>query len=463
MLDNIKQQMCGRAGRAGIDNFGESILVLRPDQRDQGLKLINDPLPPIRSCLCSEKGYRGFQRLVLDCICGKLATSASEIMEFFSHTLLFIQIEKEILMEAIISSINHFLLYEFIVPKTCRPLVDDVSLRTSTPIEEEIANEAIISNSDQDSNSDAIPRQAEKTLPHINYFDNFSASLFGEATFHSSFSPEHESILVKHQLEEALDSLVLSDELHMCYLITPMWNLPIIADWMSYFYLFTKLSAKRIHVASIIGIQDSFFYTQAISHKICTHTLNSSSSIPSNTINILMKAQRFYFAMVLEELLNEAPLFEIEKKYKVNRGALQSLMVSAQSFAGQIVNFCRTIGYWHLAELLSTYCKRLNFGVKPEILPLTEIPGVKKIRARALWNAGFRTVRQIAIASPEEIYRTTNLGPHGFGVAKKIVRAARELLEKKAKELRETAEEMLNLEESTSTKDSTWEQLQLII
>jgi len=92
------------------------------------------------------------------------------------------------------------------------------------------------------------------------------------------------------------------------------------------------------------------------------------------------------------------------------------------------------------------YCKRLTFGVKPEIVPLTEIPGVKQARARALWNGGFRTVKQVALASAKDIARSTNLGSFGNNerTAQRIIRAAKELLERKAKELRETAEEMLS-------------------
>lgn len=87
---------------------------------------------------------------------------------------------------------------------------------------------------------------------------------------------------------------------------------------------------------------------------------------------------------------------------------------------------------------------------------------MKKARARALWNAGFRTPKQIANASPEQLIKATkNLGPFAegyfhsiktfhssFRVARKIIRSAKELLEKKAKELRETAEEMLYLKEN---------------
>lgn len=62
-------------------------------------------------------------------------------------------------------------------------------------------------------------------------------------------------------------------------------------------------------------------------------------------------------------------------------------MQSGQSFASQLVNFLKVSNVWHLQPLLrfvvrtfdsspSAYCQRLNFGVKPDILPLTEIPGI---------------------------------------------------------------------------------------
>ena len=62
-------------------------------------------------------------------------------------------------------------------------------------------------------------------------------------------------------------------------------------------------------------------------------------------------------------------------------------------------------------------------------------------------SKGFRTVRQIAIAQPEELAKCKGLGPYPEHAARAIIRSARELLEKKAQELRETAEEMLKMEE----------------
>jgi POLQ-like helicase len=44
--------------------------------------------------------------------------------------------------------------------------------------------------------------------------------------------------------------------------------------------------------------------------------------------------------------------------------------------------------WWPLEVLLDKFVGRLTHSVKPEVLPLMEISGVKQARARALYDGG---------------------------------------------------------------------------
>ncbi len=202
----------------------------------------------------------------------------------------------------------------------------------------------------------------------------------GEATFKSSFSPE-EALTVAKELQQ--DTITLNDELHLCYFITPIHNLPRV-DWNCYYQLFGRLDEKKRQIAQLCMVSEEFLSRQATN----PNSLNESST----SSHQLMRSTRFFYAMVLNDvsratylpnfmqLLNEMPLHLASAKYKMTRGDLQQLLTSAQTFAIMTCNLCKTLNYWALGVLLSAFCKRLDFGCREEIIPLTEIKGVKKAR-----------------------------------------------------------------------------------
>ncbi|XP_042113648.1 helicase POLQ-like isoform X4 [Peromyscus maniculatus bairdii] len=93
---NQYKQMIGRAGRAGIDTVGESILLLQEKDKQQVLELINGPLENCYSHLV-EEFTKGIQSLFLSLIGLKIATSLGDIYQFMNGT--FFGVQQKILLK----------------------------------------------------------------------------------------------------------------------------------------------------------------------------------------------------------------------------------------------------------------------------------------------------------------------------------------------------------------------------
>lgn len=70
-------------------------------------------------------------------------------------------------------------------------------------------------------------------------------------------------------------------------------------------------------------------------------------------------------------------MLEICELFKVQKGALQGLQESAGKFAGMVAAFCERLGWSDMGSLVDKFQKRVSFGVKSEIVDLTEISFVK--------------------------------------------------------------------------------------
>jgi hypothetical protein len=67
-------------------------------------------------------------------------------------------------------------------------------------------------------------------------------------------------------------------------------------------------------------------------------------------------------------------------------------------FAAMVGSFCERLHWSDLEALIAKFQARVWFGVRPEIVALAELPGVKGSRARLLYKAGLRTPEAVAAA-----------------------------------------------------------------
>ncbi|XP_047575693.1 helicase POLQ-like isoform X4 [Lutra lutra] len=217
------KQMIGRAGRAGIDSVGESILILQEKDKQQVSELISRPLENCYSHLVQEF-TKGIQTLFLSLIGLKIATSLDDICHFMGGTLFGVQ-QKILLKEKSLREIT----VEWLRYLTGKGLLQ----------------------------KDAVDKSKEE----IEY--SFHITKLGRASFKGTIDLAYCDILYR-DLKKGLEGLVLESLLHLIYLTTPYdMASQCVPDWMIYFRQFSQLSPAEQNVAALLGVSENFIGKKA--------------------------------------------------------------------------------------------------------------------------------------------------------------------------------------------------------
>ena len=198
----VYKQMVGRAGRKGVDNKGESVLICKPNEKQKVNGLFLSTPAPVTSCLDverrKERGKSGdvvpIRRALLEVITSGAATNQVQIETYVKSTLLFAETKK-----------------------AKPPQIDPQSFSgrlVSTTIEYLVTNEFI---------SVRNPPQPASSGGHTGSSSGqgvreYHATQLGSATVASALSPE-EALVVFAELRKARHSFVLESELHIIYLV----------------------------------------------------------------------------------------------------------------------------------------------------------------------------------------------------------------------------------------------------
>ncbi|CAN6826846.1 unnamed protein product, partial [Brassica oleracea] len=412
-LDGTRyKQMAGRAGRTGIDTKGESVLICKPGELKRIMALLNESCPPLESCLSEDKN--GMTHAILEVVAGGIVQTAKDIHRYVRCTLLNSTKPFQDVVKSAQDSLRWLCHRKFLEWN------EETKLYTTTPL--------------------------------------------GRGAFGSSLCPE-ESLIVLDDLLRARDGLVMASDLHLVYLITPI-NVGVEPNWELYYERFMELSPLEQSVGNRVGVVEPFLMRMA--HGATVRTLKkpqdvnkklrgeynnrhgSTSSKMLSDEEMLRVCKRFFVALILSKLVQEASVSEVCEAYKVARGMVQALQENAGRFSSMVSVFCERLGWHDLEGLVAKLQNRVSFGVRAEIVELTSIPYIKGSRARALYKAGLRTCQAIAEASIPEIvkalFETSAWAEEGtgqrrihLGLAKKIKNGARKIVLEKAEEARAAA------------------------
>lgn len=116
-------------------------------------------------------------------------------------------------------------------------------------------------------------------------------------------------------------------------------------------------------------------------------------------------------ARVLTDWINESPEDEILERHKVEPGDLLRLVEIADWLLYATGELAKLFQHKDLINRVAGLQYRVQNGVRSELVPLVRLKGVGRVRARAIHNAGFKTVEELKRASVTELMRIPTIGP----------------------------------------------------
>jgi helicase len=122
-------------------------------------------------------------------------------------------------------------------------------------------------------------------------------------------------------------------------------------------------------------------------------------------------------AMTLQAWTEELSEDHIIEKFKVQPGDLYRTIENAKWLLHATHELAILFGNKQVSHLTPEIEKRVEKGVKKELLPLIRLEGIGRTRGRIMYNAGYKTIDELKRASVEDLMNLPLIGPR---LAKKI-------------------------------------------
>jgi helicase len=119
----------------------------------------------------------------------------------------------------------------------------------------------------------------------------------------------------------------------------------------------------------------------------------------------------FRTVLALISWISENPEQTILEKYSIEPGDLHRMVDNADWLLYSFSEIARLFIRKDLALEASELQERVKYGIRSELIPLTRLDGVGRIRARSLFGAGYSTIDKLSQATLEKLASVPKIGP----------------------------------------------------
>lgn len=118
----------------------------------------------------------------------------------------------------------------------------------------------------------------------------------------------------------------------------------------------------------------------------------------------------FRTVLALSAWINEDQEQSILEKYSIEPGDLHRMTENADWLLYSIGELAKLFGRNDLTLESSELRERVQYGIKNELIQLTKLEGIGRVRARALYSAGFTDIEKLSLAPEERIAAVPKIG-----------------------------------------------------
>jgi helicase len=127
-------------------------------------------------------------------------------------------------------------------------------------------------------------------------------------------------------------------------------------------------------------------------------------------------------AKLLYEWINEEKEDIIADRFNIGVGDLYLIVQNAKWLLYSAKELAKLLGYKEISKELGILVERVKEGVKEELLELVKIPNIGRVKARILYNAGFRSLEKLKEAKEIDIIKLPGIGKETYNSIKEYLK-----------------------------------------